>query len=138
MTSDEFVTTSAPPPLNFNSPLRSVSGLLMPTSASSNVLVMLADPEIVRLLMVRFVDGVWASMVTVLVLALVMSVEPRLELGARPVDQFVPSFQKPLPALVQLTAAKPGSARDGIRHARNTQRIAGDVAKLLRRNIDEV
>ena len=54
--------------------------------------------------MVRLVDGVRASIVTVLVLELAIVVVPEVELGARPVDQFAPSFQKPLLKLVHVAA----------------------------------
>ena len=73
ITSAELVIVKAPSPVIFSSLLlRSVSGLFVPTLTNASVLAPLPWPEIVRLLMVRLVDGVRASMVTVLVFALVM------------------------------------------------------------------
>ncbi len=80
-------------------------------------MVVLADPEMVRLLMLRLVDGVSASMVTVLVPELAIVVVPDVELGARPVDQFAPSFQKPLLKLVHVAAPWQFEAKNKTRHA---------------------
>src|SRR5213078_3371721 len=77
------------------------TGLAAPRSSNSSVLVEPGGAETVSLSSARFAAGVAASMVTVLVLAFVISVSVVALPGGAPADQLLPTCQRPLPELIQ-------------------------------------
>src|SRR5260370_13149668 len=87
------------------SPVWKTKGLLVPASLSSRVLVAPVGAEIVSICSVRVAAGVAASIVTVLVLALVIWINEVMSGGMFP-DQLVPSAQNPLSGLFQAFSAE--------------------------------
>jgi hypothetical protein len=83
------------------SELESCSGTFVVKSTIAKVLVAPVGAAMISFGTVNADPGVAESIVTVLVFALVIRINPKLELGAWPLDQLVPIRHRPLTAFVQ-------------------------------------
>jgi hypothetical protein len=95
-------------------------------SINCNVLVEPTGADIIRPRTARFATGVPASIVTVFVAALLMTVKSKLDDGNTPADQFVAAFHTELTALVQrfVVAAE---REFKLRHTRGTHNASLDT-----------
>ena len=130
--SAELVRVSDPP-LSMVSVLESCSATFVVRSTKAKVLVAPVGAEIVILWMLRFVEGVPVSIVTVLVPAFVIKMELNVELGGWLLDQFAPVRQSPLAAFVQMSgpAAFASNAPIEIINRRTVDNLQARVQRFI-------
>src|SRR5437667_11982594 len=93
-----FVTTTVPP-ISLVNALRIRSGVAVPALDSSSLLTP-ANVKLLIVIVVAKLPAVVASMVTVLLAALVMKIPDWLRVGATPSDQLAPTSHLPSAGLM--------------------------------------